>query len=282
MELLRDVLLDATLDTLKMVPFLLVAFLIIEAVEHHSWKYQSQIMLKIGKGGPALGAVLGCVPQCGFSVMAANLYAGGVLSLGTLLAVFIATSDEAVLILLGHPGYGQEMLQLMLVKVGIGVIAGYVVDFFTRGHHEDGKYVEEMCQDCGCKNQHGILKPALYHTMKIAAFIFICNAVLTLIIELIGMESLTAALLGDSVFQPFIAAIIGLIPNCASSVILTELYIKGAMSFPSVIAGLCTGAGVGLLILFKINKNRKENLKILGLLYGIAVVAGVALELVLG
>ena len=271
---------DAGTDVLKMLPFLLAAFLVIEALEHYSTEFTKKILKRVGSAGPAVGALAGCVPQCGFSVMASNLYAGGVISVGTLLAVFVATSDEAVLIMLGNPGQGKTILALLAVKVAVAVLAGYGVDSLL------GKYISvsrengNLCEHCGC-HEHGagIFLPALRHTVKIFFYLFFFTAALNLCIQTMGEERLSAFLLGDTWFQPAVAALIGLIPNCAASVILTQLYLNGAISFASVIAGLCTGAGAGLPVLFKMNKNRQESLKILAVLYGTGVLAGVLLKL---
>lgn len=274
-----DVFADAILDALKMLPFLFGAFLVIEALEHHATKRINQRLVKAGKAGPAVGALLGCIPQCGFSVVAANLYAGGIVSLGTLLSVFIATSDEAVLILMGNPGRGREILDLLLVKIVIGIVAGYGVDIFFRGKGKLGKEKKEICMNCGCHKEHRILVPALKHTFQIFFFLFLFTGLLNLTVELLGIEKISEILLADTIFQPFIAAAVGLIPNCASSVILTQLYLEGVISFASVTAGLCTGAGLGLAVLCKMNRGRWENVKILGMLYGIAAAAGIVLQI---
>lgn len=262
-----------------MLPFLFAAFLVIEALEYYSSDFTARLLAGVGKAGPIVGAVAGCVPQCGFSVMAANLYAGGIISVGTLLSVFVATSDEAILILLGNPGRGEEVLLLLLTKVVIAVIAGYVTDLFLSRSIEVKKESGELCRDCGCEEEGGILKPALNHTVKIFVYLFLFTGILNLCIEMFGIDEISGLLLGNTIFQPVAAAAIGLIPNCGASVILTQLYLNGAISFASVIAGLCTGAGVGLVVLFKMNRHRKENLKILALLSVVGVAAGMILEL---
>lgn len=312
--MILDVLLDALLDSAKMLPFLFAAFLVMEWLEDRSGEYMNRILAKVGRAGPVAGALLGCIPQCGFSVVAANLFAGGILTPGTLLAVFLATSDEAVLILMGHPGRGADILGLLAAKVVIGAAAGYLVDIIYPKRHDHDKDMERICANCGCHGHNhghgeesshgeesghgdghegshhqedshshggGILQAALHHTVQIFFYILIFSALLGLAIELIGAERISALLLGDSLFQPLIAAVIGLIPNCAASVMLTELYLGGAISFASVTAGLCTGAGLGLVVLFRMNADRKENLKLVGLLYGIAAVAGILLEILL-
>ena len=236
-----DVLLDAILDSLKTLPFLFGAFLLMEAAEKHYGKHMDAILKKSKWGGPLAGSLLGCIPQCGFSVIASNLYAGGLITLGTLLAVYLTD-----------------------------------LIFFKQ---RQGRNMEQICSDCHCEEENGILKPALHHTIHLFSWLLVLTLILNVVMELTGAEQLSAWLLGNTVFQPVLAALIGLIPNCAASVILTQLYLSGAISFASVVAGLCTGAGAGLLVLFKMNKDKRENLKILSLLYVIGVLAGMILEL---
>ena len=281
--MLVDAIVDTTFDCLKMLPFLFVAFILIEALEHYSSDFTAKALAKVGRAGPVVGAVAGCVPQCGFSVMAANLYAGGIISVGTLLSVFIATSDEAILIILSNPERIREVGILLAAKVIIAVTAGYIIDIFFQNQLATVKESGNLCKDCGCDEEDaGIWKPAWHHTIRIFIYLFIFTGILNLCIEIFGIEQLSKFLLGNTIFQPVIAAIIGLIPNCAASVILTQLYLNGAISFASVIAGLCTGAGIGLVVLFKMNRNKRENLKIVGVLFLVAVAAGMIIAWVAG
>ena len=280
--MLVDAIVDTTFDCLKMLPFLFVAFILIEALEHYSSDFTAKALAKVGRAGPVVGAVAGCVPQCGFSVMAANLYAGGIISVGTLLSVFIATSDEAILIIMSNPERIREVGILLAAKVIIAVTAGYIIDIFFQ-NLATVKESGNLCKDCGCDEEDaGIWKPAWHHTIRIFIYLFIFTGILNLCIEIFGIEQLSKFLLGNTIFQPVIAAIIGLIPNCAASVILTQLYLNGAISFASVIAGLCTGAGIGLVVLFKMNRNKRENLKIVGVLFLVAVAAGMIIAWVAG
>lgn len=277
---MTDALIDGLIDTLKMLPFLFAAFLVLEAVEHYSEKHRDNVLTKIGNAGPLVGAVFGCVPQCGFSVAAANLYSGGVITLGTMLAVFLATSDEAVLLLIGNPGNGKTVLYLLLSKVIIGTVCGYVVDLLLRKSSLKRKPLGGICEDCGCEEEEGILKAAFHHTVQIFFYLLIFNIILNLLLEMVGIEVLSGLLLKDSLLQPVLAAIIGLIPNCAASVALTELYLTGVLSLGSVIAGLLSSAGVGLAILFRVNKNIKENFEILGILLLCAIIPGILLQFI--
>lgn len=272
---------DAALDSVKMLPFLFVAFLIMEALERYSSELSERALRKIKSAGPVVGAVFGCIPQCGFSVMAANLYSGGVITLGTLLAVFMATSDEAILILIGHREQGGVILSLLAAKVVISVIVGYVADLFWGKKVSTPKDFHKICeeQECGCEEESGILKPALRHTVKIFIYVFLFNLCLNVVLEAVGVEQVAQMLLKDSYIQPFLTALLGLIPNCAASVLITELYIQGMISFASAVAGLCAGAGIGLAVLFRVNRNTKENLTILGMLYGLSVAAGLCLNI---
>lgn len=282
--MIADVLMDAALDSVKMLPFLLAAFLLMEWLEKYSGEYMNRLLAKVGHAGPLAGALLGCVPQCGFSVVAANLYAGGIITPGTILAVFLATSDEAVLILLGNPGRGREILWLLAAKVVIGTAAGYLIDTWIPERHSYEEDMERICADCGCHghtHEHGkghVFQAALHHTVSVFAYIFVFTGILNLAIELVGIEKLSAVLMGDSLLQPLLAALVGMIPNCASSVMLTQLYLSGAISFASAVAGLCTGAGLGLAVLFRMNEDKKESLKITGLLYAAGAVSGVVLS----
>lgn len=279
MELLKEVLFDAAFDCLKMLPFLFAAFLLIEMIEHYSTDFTTKVLQRVGKAGPIVGAVVGCVPQCGFSVMASNLYAGGVISLGTLLAVFLATSDEAAIIIMGYPEHIGKLMEILLVKVIVAIIAGYFADLFLKKYIVTPKTNSDLCHHCGCHEEKaGVLMPAWRHTVKIFVYLFVFTVALNFTIEFFGVEKISTLLLGDTVFQPVVAALIGLIPNCAASVILTQLYLNGAISFASVISGLCTGAGVGLFVLFKMNRHKWENLKIVGLLLAVAIGVGILLE----
>ena len=281
-----EVLLDAALDCLKDLPFLFAAFLLLEALEHHVSDKMNRTLAGAGGFGPVAGALLGCVPQCGFSIMASELYAGGVVSLGTLLAVYLSTSDEALIILLSNPGYLPDVGLLIVTKIIIGVTSGYLIMILGRvwrkRHPAKAKDIGHMCDHCGCHDHGGILKPALHHTGEVILFLFIFTFLLNFLLEVMGMDNLSRLLLSNSVFQPLLSALIGLIPNCAASVILTELYVEGVISFGSAVAGLCSAAGLGLVVLYRINRNPKENLMITGLLFVMAAFSGIVLQFIIG
>lgn len=281
MEVLHHVIEHAVLDSIKMLPFLFAAFFLIEAFEKVSEKISRFLLEKVGVAGPFVGALLGCIPQCGFSVMASNFYAGGMISVGTLLAVFLATSDEAILMMISHPQYSKKILYLVVTKIVIAVLAGYIIDLILRKRVMEEKEIDEICHNCGCHDSQGIVIPAIKHTIRIFMYILIFTIILNFVIEWFGMEQVSTYLLGNTAVQPIAAAVIGLIPNCAASVLLTQLYINGMITFPSVIAGLCTSAGVALLVLFKMNHHREENIKIVGLLLAISICAGLVLQMFL-
>lgn len=279
--LLLDAITDAVLDALKTLPFLFAAFLIIELLEHHAGEKINRFFLRSGKAGPLAGALLGCIPQCGFSVLCANLYSGGILTLGTLIAVFVSTSDEAVILLAANPQRGGDILKLLLVKVIIALLAGYGIDLLHRKQiQQNPDKLKDICdhEHCGCHEHKGVWYPAALHTAKVFIFLLLLTILLNSAVALLGEERLAQLLLADSVWQPFLTAIFGFLPNCASSVLLTELYLEGAVSFGAVIAGLCTAAGAGLLVLFRENRNVKDNLKIIGILYIVGVVSGILLQ----
>lgn len=282
-EIFEEVIHHGIHDTVKMLPFLMAAFLVLETMEHYSGNIIGRSFEKAGKAGPLIGALTGCIPQCGFSVMAANLYAGGIITVGTLIATFIATSDEAILIMMGNPGRVREVFLLLMTKVVIGIAAGYIANNCLCTKITTPKQSGILCGKCGCQEHDaGILKPAIRHTVRIYIYILVFTIGLNLIIEMIGLERVSAFLMRDTIFQPIISAIIGLIPNCASSVVITQMYLNDVISFGAVISGLCTGAGTGLIVLFKTNNNRIENLKIVGIMFVVAAIAGIVLEIIAG
>ncbi|MCD7889082.1 MAG: arsenic efflux protein [Oscillospiraceae bacterium] len=283
MDLVIDVVLDALIDTAKMLPFLFGAYLLIEFLEHKASDKLANSLRRMGPFGPIGGAIIGCVPQCGFSVAVTNLFSGRLVSLGTLMAVYIATSDEAIPILLSG-GNAADVGRLILAKLIIAILAGLLIDTILRFFHRKGNEEEEpfsdLCEGCGCE-EHGVVYSAAKHTVQIFIFLFITSLVLGFAIELLGEDRLGSILMTDSIFQPFLAALIGLIPNCAASVLLTNLYAAGGLSFGSVVAGLSTGAGLGIVVLFKTNKRLKENIAIFLLLYLIGAFSGMIINLVM-
>lgn len=269
------------LDSIKLLPFLFIAFLIIELIEHKLSDKTKKVISKSGKFGPILGSLLGLIPQCGFSVLATNLYITRIVSLGTLISIYLSTSDEMLVILLSKNASISTIIPLLAVKFFVGMISGFIIDFILRNKKKKSE-TYSICEDehCGCEHEENLFKSSFIHTIKTFIFIFIVTFIITLLFELFGEEHLSKILLKDTLLSPFITSLIGLIPNCASSVILTELYLSGAINFASIISGLLTGSGVAILVLFKTNKNLKENFSILGLVYFIGVLTGIIITII--
>ena len=277
MEMLLDVIVDTLLDALKLLPFLFVAFIIIEFVEHKMNNKGKNILAKSNKGGPVIGGILGAIPQCGFSALATNLYVTRIISLGTLISVYLSTSDEMIIVMLGENV--PELLKIVGIKVLIGIIFGYLIDLFLRKKEEKNKDYH-VCDDDHCDCKHSIIKSSIIHTLKTIIYIIITTFIINILFELVGEDKLSELFMKKTIFAPFIAALIGLIPNCGASIALTEFYLNGIISLGTAIGGLCTGAGIGLIILFKQNKNIKENLMILCILYLISSIVGIILNLI--
>lgn len=267
------VFLHSFIDSLKILPFLFIAFLIIEIIEHKLSEKSKKIIGNSGKFGPVVGAFLGLIPQCGFSVVATNLYVTRILSLGTLISIYLATSDEMLPIMISHNIDITIILQILLIKLFIGIFFGVLIDFFFRKEKVSADYT--ICDDEHCHCEEGVLVSSLKHTVHIFVFIFLVNFVITLIMETLESSIISSIFMRDSIFALFVISLLGLIPNCASSVIITELFLNNAISFGSLIAGLLANSGMALLVLFKSNKNLKENFMVLGLLYFISVISGI-------
>jgi len=281
---MREVLLDTLFDSLKMLPFLFGAYLLLEYMEHRASDKLRQMLERSGSG-VAVGALLGCLPQCGFSVAAANLYAGRLITAGTLVAVFVSTSDEALPVLLAHPDRWNVILPLLACKVVLAVAAGLAVDALGRRRAADPRteteHIHELCTDCGCDEHSGILRPALWHTGHIFVFVGVVMLLLNMGIHYLGQQRISAFLLTNSPLQPVLAALLGFIPNCAVSVALTELYLAGGISFGSAVAGLSTGAGLGLMVLWRANRDPRGNLRIMAATFVAGSLAGVLLQLLM-
>ncbi|MCF0141765.1 MAG: arsenic efflux protein [Parasporobacterium sp.] len=278
---------DTLIDGIKLIPFLYVTYLIMEYLEHKATAKTNQMIQKSGPLGPLFGSLLGVVPQCGFSTAASGFYAGRVISLGTLYAVYLSTSDEMLPVLISEKADITLIAGILLLKVIIAMAAGFAVDFVIRRKHheveEEHHHIHEMCnhEHCHC-NEKNIFISALSHTIQIFLFIFVITLAINVVVELAGLERISLFLENKAVLGVFISGIIGLVPNCASSVLITQLYLNGLLGFGAMIAGLLVGAGAGLLILFRVNENLKENLKITLGLYAMGVAAGLILSFIFG
>lgn len=268
---------EAVVDSLKLLPFLFLTFLLMEYFEHKMKNKNKKAIEKAGGFGPVIGSLLGALPQCGFSVAATNLYATRIISLGTLISIYLSTSDEMLPILLSEKAPISLIIKILLIKVVIGMVAGFIIDLVIR--KKEKVDIHEFCHEEHCDCEHGIIKSSIKHTLNIFAFILVINFLLNIGFSYLGEENISKLFMNKSIFGPFIASLIGLIPNCGSSVILTELYLSNTISFAALISGLLTGSGVAISVLFKVNKSLKENIKILSIIYFIGVIVGIILHL---
>ena len=275
-----EVLLDALIDSLKVLPFLLIAYIAIEIIERYaSTKMQKSLT---GKTAPLFGSLFGLVPQCGFSVVATDLYSKRAITIGTLLAVYISTSDEAIPLMLANPESIGMLLPLLAIKFVFALIVGYGVDLLLKSKEKKLEKEETEEHHTGCCHHEiennnkwvDLVWHPVLHSLKIFAYILVFNIVFGVIVMLVTEDALISFLQSSSLFAPFVAGLIGLIPNCASSVILTELFIMNGIGFGALVSGLCVNAGLGMVFLFKNNKNIKENLFVLCLLYVLSVMLG--------
>mgnify|MGYP002521434734 CR=1 FL=1 len=311
-----DVLLDSFLDTLKIIPILYLVYLLVSYLGHNTNNKYAKIMSKTKRYGPLIGGALGCIPQCGFSVVMADLYSQKAITVGTLVAVMLATSDEAIPIMLSNPEHIVDMLILIGIKLVIAVVFGYIFDltlklFSKKQEVSENVFEEEHNHDCeltSCSHKHiihnhqeeqnehnckehkheghncvdNIFLDALMHTLEIAGFLFVATFIIGLIIHYAGMENISKIFTSNKYVQPFIAGLVGLIPSCASSVFLVEFYIAGGISFGAMLAGLCSGSGIALVVLFTKNKKHTlSNIAIMVLLYLIGSVCGLICSLII-
>lgn len=278
-----DIILETLIDSIKLLPFLFITYLIMEYIEHRTKNKTKEAIKKSGKYGPLIGSILGIFPQCGFSVSATNLYAARVITLGTLIAVYLSTSDEMLPILLSEAVPISTILLILGIKLLVGMLAGFSIDFIMtlRNKDEEEEKIIDLCDKEHCHCEHGIFKSALKHTLSIFIFILVITVIINIAIYFIGEEAIAGFLHNKPILGPVIAGGIGLIPNCASSVILTQMYVENVISIATMISGLLVNAGVGLAVLFKTNKGIKQNLGIVTLLYCIGVMSGIIIESIL-
>ena len=275
-----DAIWDGTLDTLKLIPFLFITYLVMEWVEHRTSDHTKTAIRKAGRLGPLVGGILGVIPQCGFSAAAASLYAGKVITAGTLIAVFLSTSDEMLPILLSERAGIGFIAKVLIVKALYGVIAGFLVDFLFRKLNERriGVGIHGICTQEHCHCEKGIVRSALKHTVSITFFILLISIALNILLTIVGTENLSNLVLNQPVIGEVLAGLIGLIPNCAASIALTQLYLEGVMSAGAMVSGLMVGAGVGLLVLFRTNRHTRQNIQLTILLYILGVAGGLIVQ----
>lgn len=276
-----DILLDSVVDSVKIFPFLLITYILMEYLGHKAGKKANALVGRAGRLGPLLGGVLGALPQCGFSAAASNLYACRLISVGTLAAIFLSTSDEMLPVMISQKFPVSVMLQILFSKMLIAVVAGMVIDtaINKKQHKKSGEDdISRLSEHGHCHCKKDIFRSALWHSMQILFFIFCMNLLLNSVIGFIGQKRLAALAAKGSVIGIFLSAFVGLIPNCAASVVITQLYLERIISTGAMMAGLLAGSGVGVLVLFRMNRHVKENIKITAVIYAIGVLAGLVLE----
>ncbi len=293
MELILDIVLDAIIDSVKILPFLFLTYLAMEYLEHKTQEYTSSLVQKTEHFGPLIGGLFGIFPQCGFSAAASNLYAGRVITLGTLIAIYLSTSDEMIPLLISEHFPVQTMIKILIIKAVIGITAGFIIDFVVHMHHrshnkadEDPVRIGDLCEKehCHCDDDEeggffGIARSAMVHTIHIFLFVLVLTLILNAIIELIGEDRLSMLLKTNPIISHILAGLIGLIPNCAPSVIITKLYLDQLITLGTMMSGLLVGAGIGLLVLFRVNPERKANFNTAILLFVIGTVSGMLIDL---
>lgn len=278
---MADILFDTVLDSIKILPFLFLTYLLMEFLEHNTGSKARERIRHAGKFGPLWGGLLGVVPQCGFSTAASSLYAGRVITVGTLLAVFLSTSDEMLPIMISEAVPLSVMVKILVTKAVIAIISGMAVEFFYVNllkRREKEMDIHVVCEEEHCRCEDGILKSAVKHTVKILFYILLISLALNVVIGIIGSDTLESLFVSVPVVGELIAALVGLIPNCASSVVITELYLDGIIGAGEMMSGLLVNAGVGILVLLRLNRDRKQNAGIIAALYGIGVFWGVVIE----
>lgn len=276
--MLLEVIKDTVFDSLRLLPFLFLTYLLMEFLEHRAGEAGRARIGAANASGPVWGALFGIIPQCGFSAAASGLYCGHIITFGTLMAVFLSTSDEMLPILISSAVGITRIVRILAVKVIIAMISGLLIDLLIRDqqknadHHEHHSHTGEP--DC----EEHLLISALRHTAEVFFYIFVISFLLNLLIALIGEQTLAGIFTGLPVVGEFAAALVGLIPNCASSVILTELYLSGILSAGAMMSGLLVNAGVGLLVLFRLDHDKKDIFRIISILYGLGVFWGLVIE----
>ncbi|MBR7088497.1 MAG: arsenic efflux protein [Mogibacterium sp.] len=284
-EIIIDSLLDTVRDTVTLIPFLFITYLVMEWLERRTEDQSVALLSRIGKLGPVVGAGVGIIPQCGFSAAAASLYSGGVISVGTVLAVFLSTSDEMVPIFISAAVSPSAIGKILLTKFIVALITGLMADFMIRVIHytfRTHKHIHDLCEqdECGCEDEEGgILHSALVHTFKITVFIFIISLIISLLVGFIGDAAIASFLTGIPILGVFLSGLIGLIPNCAASVVITQLYLQGMLTAGQLMAGLLVSAGVGILVLIRTNRHQAENVRVITALYASGVAWGILIDI---
>lgn len=277
-----DALTDSVADSVKLLPFLFLTYLFMEFLEHKTGSAAREKIRTAGKFGPVWGGLLGVIPQCGFSAAASSLYAGRVITVGTLLAVYLSTSDEMLPVMISSAVPVVTIIKILACKAVIAILSGLLVEYVyisVMKKQEKDMNVHVICEEEHCRCEHGIVRSAVVHTIRIFVYIFLISLILNMVIGFVGEDTLAGIFTGVPVLGQLISALVGLIPNCASSVVITQLYLDHIIGAGALMSGLLVNAGVGLLILFRLNRDRKQNLRITGALYGIGVFWGIMIQL---
>ncbi len=277
--IMKEIVLDSVADGIRMAPFLFLTYLVMEWMEHKTGDVTKKAVERAGRFGPLIGAVLGAFPQCGFSAAAGSLYAGRVITLGTLFAIYLSTSDEMLPVMISEAAGAGLVMKVLGCKIVIGMCMGFLIDMSVGRHAKEAGHnqIGELCshEHCHCgENARGIVWPALYHTLQVSFFVLLITFGLNLAVHLIGEPVLSGLFAQNGVLGVFLAGLIGLFPNCASSVLITQLYLEGVLDFGAMLSGLLTGSGIGLLVLYRVNHNWRENVCITAGLYMAGVVCG--------
>jgi len=277
----EEVLLHGILDTLKILPFLFITYLIMEFIEHKASGKTRAFMERSGRLGPLVGGLVGAVPQCGFSAAASNFYTGRVITLGMLISIFLSTSDEMLPIMISGKVSAVGILAILGYKAAVGILVGFAVDFTLRllNRKKEPINIDRICEEDNCHCERGVFLSALHHTLTVGGFVLLITLLINLLVFFIGAESISKIMYGKPFISHLIASVIGLIPNCAVSVALTDFCLEGFITAGTMLSGLFSGAGVGLLILFKVNKRIKENLAVVGILVAAGTVFGLIADL---
>ena len=280
---MSEVVLEGALELLKLIPFLFLTYLLMEFIEHKASDKAERFMKKAGPFGPAVGGLLGAVPQCGFSAAASNLFAGRVITIGTLVAVFLSTSDEMLPILISGNIPATDVLLLVLYKAGVGVVLGFLLDVILRALNRGKREIniDEICDNDNCHCERGIIYSAVHHTITISLFVLLVTVLINTLIFFVGVDNLGAVMYDKPFISHVIASVFGLIPNCAASVVLSKLFTDGLITAGTMMSGLFSGAGVGVLVLFRVNRHWKENLTVLGVLVGVGILFGLLADIVI-
>lgn len=278
-----DCLIDAILDTLKLIPFLFLTFIILEFIEHKLSNKSQKKLVKYKKAGPIIGGLLGGIPECGFSAMASSLFSSRVITMGTIIAIFLSTSDEMLPVMISEQVSPLLILKIIGFKIIIGILIGLIVDLIYKSKTDKNhEHIHDLCDDehCHCEKD-GILKSSLKHTINTVLFVLIANLLINFAIYFIGEDTITKLLESKNILVYFASSLIGLIPNCAASILITEMYISNLIPIGVTISGLLTGSGIGILLLFKSNKNIKENISILSIIYFVGIIVGILVDLII-